>query len=81
MEWIFRCRGVQHSDHYFDDYITFGPAGFDVREKSLRIMQKTCEELGVPLAIEKLEGPTGHYPAHIPRHRADHSYRNSLAAR
>lgn len=26
--------------------------------KFLRIIQETCEELGVPLAIEKLEGPT-----------------------
>lgn len=58
LEWILRNRGAQFIDHYLDDFITFGPAGSEVCARSLEIMIRTCEELGVPLALEKLEGPS-----------------------
>ena len=58
LEWILRQRGIKHIHHYLDDYITFGPAGSLECAKALELIQKTCSELGVPLAMEKLEGPT-----------------------
>ena len=58
LEWVIRKKGVCHIDHYLDDYVTFGPAGSLECARSLEIIQQTCTELGVPLAVEKLEGPT-----------------------
>ena len=58
LEWILRQQGIRHIDHYLDDYVTFGPAGSPECAKALELMQQVCRELGVPLAMEKLEGPT-----------------------
>ena len=58
LEWLLRQQGIRHIDHYLDDYVTFGPAGSPECAKALELMQQVCRELGVPLAMEKLEGPT-----------------------
>ena len=57
LEWILRQRGIRYIDHYLDYYVTFGPAGSPECAKALGLIQQTCRELGVPLAMEKLEGP------------------------
>ena len=58
LEWILRQRGVSYLDHYLDDFVTFGPPASEVCGDNLRKIVATCQELGVPLAMEKLEGPT-----------------------
>ena len=58
LEWIVRARGVKNIDHYLDDFITFGAAGGNECSRALQIICSTCAELGVPLAMEKLEGPS-----------------------
>ena len=58
LEWILRQHGVVHIDHYLDDFITMGPPGSDVCKQNLDIISATCADLGVPLAEEKLEGPS-----------------------
>ena len=58
LEWILRDEGVEHVDHYLDDYILFGPPGSDKCAQQLEVTLRVCERLGVPLAKEKLEGPT-----------------------
>ena len=58
LEWIVRARGVRRIDHYLDDFVTFGPAGSDECAQALQLICRTCDELGVPLALEKLEGPS-----------------------
>ena len=58
LEWIFRQQGVEEIDHYLDDFITMGPSGSQVCGRNLDVIFQACEELGVPLAMEKLEGPT-----------------------
>ena len=58
LEWILRKQGVQFIDHYLDDYIMYGPPDSKLCEEQLQLTLRTCERLGVPLAIEKLEGPT-----------------------
>ena len=58
LEWIFRQRGVEEIDHYLDNFITMGPSGSQVCGRNLDIIFQACEELGVPLAMEKLKGPT-----------------------
>ena len=54
LEWILRGEGVEHVDHYLDDYILFGPPGSDKCAQQLEVILRVCERLGVPLAKEKL---------------------------
>ena len=58
LEWCFRERGVTEVDHYLDDFITIGPPSKPTCQANLQIILDTSERLGVPLAAEKLEGPT-----------------------
>ena len=50
--------GVEEIDHYLDDLSTMGPFGSQVCGHNLDIIFQAWEELGVPLEMEKLEGPT-----------------------
>ena len=45
---------------YFDDYniITCGAAESDECQFNLQLLKDICGHLGIPLAEEKLEGPT-----------------------
>ena len=58
LQWVMINRGVSAIDHYLDDYITMGPAGSGERMANLLQIIAICEELGVPLATAKLEGPS-----------------------
>ena len=58
IEWIVREHGVPHLWHYLDDFITCGPAGSEECLFNLQLLTDVCRHLGVPLAEEKLEGPT-----------------------
>ena len=51
-------KGVPFSIHYLDDFLTMGPAGSSVCQHNMDIFTQTCNELGIPLAEEKLEGPS-----------------------
>ena len=58
LEWILRRRGVDHVAHYLDDFIILGAPHSSQCAHSLRIVVDTCAELGVPLALDKCEGPS-----------------------
>ena len=58
LSWITKQHGVSWSLHYLDDFITMGPASSLVCQQNLTTIQHTCRDLGIPLAEEKLEGPT-----------------------
>ena len=58
LEWVARQRGVPEIDHYLDDFITLGLHATADCQKNLDIIIQTCTDLGIPLALEKLEGPT-----------------------
>ena len=45
-------------DHYLNDFITIGPPNSDVCQRNLWTISAVCESLGVPLAVDKTEGPT-----------------------
>ena len=51
-------RGVQQVFHYIDDFITIGAPKTGECEWNVRIMHEVCQELGLPVAEEKNEGPT-----------------------
>ena len=57
LQWILRNRGVKRVFHYLDDYIIGGPGSSEC-EKGLRLLMEICEQLGVPLAPEKVAGPS-----------------------
>lgn len=44
--------------HYIDDLFTFGLAITPQCKDDLYLILRTCQELGVPLSIEKIEGPS-----------------------
>ena len=55
LEWILHQNGVTLVDHYLDDFITMGS---ETCGQNLDWILAVCRELGVPLAIDKLEGPS-----------------------
>ena len=57
LEWILRSRGVRCIMHYLDNFLLLGAPGTDECEQALRMTLSTCAELGVPLALDKIEGP------------------------
>ena len=58
LEWCLRDRGVRHIYHYLDDFIVIGPPRSSVCAEALDILNRTCAELGVPIAEHKRDGPT-----------------------
>ena len=58
LTWMLIREGVSSVIHYLDDFLTMGPDRSNKCQENLAIIQKLCSDLGVPLAQEKLEGPT-----------------------
>lgn len=58
LEWILREQGVSHLLHYLDDYLTMGPPNTPVCSQNLQCLIEVCGMLGIPLAVEKVEGPS-----------------------
>ena len=59
LSWIIESKkGVSPILHYLDDFLTMGPPSSTTCQENLDIIKEVCMYLGVPLALEKLEGPT-----------------------
>ena len=58
LEWCLRRSRVSHIDHYLDDYITMGAPATSECQHNLSLILDKCETLGVPIASEKLVGPS-----------------------
>ena len=58
VEWVLRERGVQFVIHYLDDFLLVGGTDCAACAAQLGIVLDTFEELGLPVAMNKLEGPT-----------------------
>lgn len=58
LTWIVKQNGVTLSIHYLDDFLTMGPPDSPICHHNLQTFIHTCDKLGVPLALEKVEGPT-----------------------
>ena len=59
IEWVIRHRA--HTDdilHYLDDYFTAGPPNSPICQQNMDAMLHTCRELSVPIAPEKISGPS-----------------------
>ena len=57
LEWILRSRGIRAIIHYLDDFLVLGAPASDECQRALELTICTCDELGVPLAMDKVEGP------------------------
>jgi len=44
--------------HYLYDFLTIGPHDSPVCANNLHMIKETCSQLGIPLSIEKIKGPT-----------------------
>ena len=51
-------QGVTVILHYLDDFLTLGPPASNICQQNLSIIQKVCASLGIPVALEKVEGPS-----------------------
>ena len=58
LTWIFKQQGVFIVHHYLDDFLKLGSPSTAICQANLSSIQSICQLLGVPLAIEKVEGPS-----------------------
>ena len=58
LTWILEQNGVQPIMHYLDDFLTLGPPDSPICSHNLNTITEVCQKLGVPLALEKVEGPS-----------------------
>ena len=58
LEWILLQAGISSCLHYLDDFLAIGAPNSSECQQNLSVLLDTCSELGIPLAREKIEGPT-----------------------
>ena len=57
MMWVLHSRGVvECALHYLDDFLILGPPHSMACQSALSTSLATCEDLGFPVAPEKIEG-------------------------
>ena len=58
-EWLLKINYIiQDFMHYLDNYFTVGPADSSVGPHSVKIILHVASQVGIPVAPNKLEGPT-----------------------
>ena len=57
VEWILQQAGVVDIIHYLDDFLLVGAPGSPECAESLAKLLELFKELGLPVALDKLEGP------------------------
>ena len=58
VEWIVKQQGVDYVLHYLDDFLVIGQPGSKECPRALATLLGVFDQLGLPVAPEKLEGPT-----------------------
>ena len=58
LHWILVTNYQVEAIHYLDDFLIVGAAGRDQCAASVWATLSACEHLGVPIAFDKLEGPS-----------------------
>ena len=58
MEWVVRQEGVDTVFHYLDDFLIIGSPASPDCDAQLAILCAAFERHGIPIAPEKLEGPS-----------------------
>ena len=58
LSWILEQHHVSPILHYLDDFLTMGPQHSPTCANNLTVIKEICALLGIPLALEKIEGPS-----------------------
>ena len=58
LSWILDEQGVSPVIHYLDDFLTMGEADSARCHNNFTAIQQIFQNLGISLALEKLEGPS-----------------------
>ena len=58
VSWIAAQKGISCILHYLDDFLIIGPPHSHVCKQNLDIFMQLCDNLGIPLASEKIKGPS-----------------------
>jgi hypothetical protein len=56
--WIMQVNGIAQQLHYLDDFLFLGPPKDAACAMALHQALHVCNQLGVPVATHKTEGPT-----------------------
>eukprot|EP00731_Ephydatia_muelleri_P035507 Em0130g1a len=57
LHWIMATNYAADLIYYLDDFLLAGPPGQPTCSESTETMLRVCERLGIPVALDKLEGP------------------------
>ena len=58
LSWVLEQQGVTPLLHYLDDFLLMGPPQSPKCQYNLLTVKQVCSLLGIPLALEKMEGPS-----------------------
>ena len=58
LSWILEQQGVTPLLHYLDDFLLIAPPQSSSCQHNLCVVKQVCSQFGIPLALEKVEGPT-----------------------
>jgi len=58
LSWILEQHQVSPILHYLDDFLTMGVHHSSTCANNLTMIKDICSQLGIPLALEKVEGPS-----------------------
>lgn len=58
LEWILGQEGIELVFHYLDDFAVVGPPDSPACQEALNTLERVFALLGIPLAMEKRDGPT-----------------------
>lgn len=56
--WVLTCQGIRHQLHYLDDFLFIAPPHCQQRDHIRTTALHTLDRLGVPVALNKTEGPS-----------------------
>ena len=57
LHWILNNNYQVDAVHYLDNFLIVGAPGADQCASSVQLTLRVCESLGIPVAVDKLEGP------------------------
>ena len=57
LHWIMASNYGAQLLHYLDDFLLVGPPGKDTCREAMYSVLLVCDQLGIPVASEKLKGP------------------------
>ena len=57
LTWSAQQNRITFVIHYLNDFLTVGPPGSETCQRNLDIIMHLCDDLGIPIALEKVEEP------------------------